>query len=281
MQKLVTDPKTKKYARRVINVIAHAAAECRSVDLLDALHTQLKRPRAESHRVLVEGALEALLFHPAVAALTQERLWQWSYRGDRAAFPSLAALCGGRLGHEYTFVALARLRHLIIRAEIPEHRRAVATALRKLARDPELRQPILEKVVAWARDKPLAGLIMLLDARCDDMVADQFVNDASGNKVAFDRLVEAWDLLTASDDQNEIADLTAGWSVQRDQGRLQPLTLAEVWEPIVRKVMSGSPEASFIGAMTPDTRADTLQFAMSRSITMRFNGYRDAPSEPR
>jgi hypothetical protein len=271
-QELVTEPRTKKHARRVIGVIAHVAAESRSVDLLEALYTQLRSQRAETHRGLVEEAIEGLLFHPAVAALTQERLWRWAYRGDRAAFPSLAALCGGRLGREHPFVALARLRHLVARAELPEHRGAVAAAIRGLAREPQLRQAVLAKAVSWAHDKLMSGLVMLFDARCDDMVAELLVTDAANDKQAFDLLVEAWDRLTSDEDQRQVVDLTAGWSAQRDRGRIDAVTLARVWEPIVRKVLSGSPEAAFIAAMTPETRADTLQFAMSQSVTIRPNG---------
>ncbi|MBQ1009449.1 hypothetical protein KBX53_00440 [Micromonospora sp. M51] len=270
---LVTDPKTKKHARRVIGVIAYVAGECRSVDLLEALYAQLKSPRAEAYRGLVEEAVEGLLFHPAAAALTQERLWRWAYRGDRGAFPSLALLCGGRLGREHPFVALARLRHLIARAELPEHRAAVAAALRGLAREPRLRQPVLAKVVSWAEDNFASGLIMLLDARCDGAVADLLVRDAEDNVAAFDLLVRAWDLLSSDDDQDRVAELTAGWSVERDLGHIGALTLARVWEPIVHKVFSGSPEAVFISAMTPETRADTLQYVMSRSAAPHVNGF--------
>ena len=271
-QELVTDAKTKKYASRVVDVIAHVTAECRSVELLEVLYSQLKSPRAEAYRSLVEDAVEGLLLNPAVAALTQERLWRWAYRGDRAAFPSLAALCAGRLGHEYPFVALARLRHLVARAELPEHRAPVARALRKLAREQRLRQAILTKAVSWARDRLPAGLIMLLDARSKDAVADLFVQDASNNQAAFDLLVEAWDLLTSYEDQSPVIDLTAGWSTQRDLNQIDAVTMARVWAPIVRKVLSGSPEAAFIAAMTPETRADTLQFSMSQTMTMRLNG---------
>ncbi|MFI7081968.1 hypothetical protein ACIBO1_32265 [Micromonospora sp. NPDC049903] len=132
---------------------------------------------------------------------------------------------------------------------------------------------MLAKVVSWAGEDFASGLIMLLDARCDDAVADLLVRDAGDNAAAFDLLVRAWDLLSSDNDQDRVAELTAGWSVQRDLGRIDALTLARVWEPIVHKVFSGSPEAVFISAMTPETRADTLQYVMSRSAAPHVNGF--------
>jgi hypothetical protein len=127
--------------------------------------------------------------------------------------------------------------------------------------------------VTWARDKLATGLIMLFDPRCDDTVVDLLVEHARDDEQAFDLLVEAWELLTFDENQSQLAELTTGWSIQRDRGRIDAVTLARAWAPIARRVLSGPPEAAFVAAMTPDTRADTLQVAVTQTTSIRLNGH--------
>jgi hypothetical protein len=267
---LASDKSSKSCSERLVYVIEHITTECRSEELVEKLYSWLWQGNRSDLRLFAQHTLSRLLVNLSIGALVQERLWRWSYSGSTKAIPALAELCSGQFGIEYPSVALARMRHLLTRADSDASRAAINTALRTLARNDSVRPLIVRRVIEWYQDKPtrnsgLVGIIALLDPLPSDSIVPILVEDAAVSREFCDAITRAWDLLLESNESSHITQITQGWSNLRDRDLLHSETIARIWQPAISGLLAGKPWQAFFEAMTEQTKAVALT-ALSRSF---------------
>ncbi|MFG3242154.1 hypothetical protein [Streptomyces sp. NPDC048157] len=142
-----------------LSQILLAVAESEGPGTVIALAHDWLRTGKARHSDLAIDLLDRLAIHPILGPAARKELGVWA---KAHTWPerqrAVAAVCKGRLGTEYTSIALTRLRYVLDRARDPQVKDVATAALQELLVDPELSAPVLTSLVEWTGSHEADGL---------------------------------------------------------------------------------------------------------------------------
>lgn len=128
-----------------------AVAESEGPDAVLNLANEWLLTGKPRHTDLAVDVLDRLAVHPGLGSAVRRKLSSWA---EAHSLPhrqrAVVAVCRGRLGQQYTRIALTRLKYVLDKAHDNEVRQAAAVTLQIMIVDPELSARVLSAAVEWA-----------------------------------------------------------------------------------------------------------------------------------
>ena len=192
----------------------------------------------DRHHELAVRILDELVLDPVAGRQTRARLLAWSVSRNETQIGLVASVCGRRLGHERTTLALLRLSKVLANGSATDEVREFAgRSMRELAQVTELRRAVLLGVNRLFETNARAGAAAFLELAIGGElgVGKLLEAEARSDPDFRDELGDMWKQTRVQVGPRLCGEAMGMWFRAVDEGEFDAATVLDILMPAIRE----------------------------------------------